>query len=157
MFGPLGAVMRHSRTFGEALDYVSAHTYAHSLAARIWLRRFPEESAVIFVGHDILARSPGKVGEQAIEQILLVGHLVAKEITGGAVRARRVHFRHQPISSPGLYRKYFDCAVFFGQTEDGMCFSERDFAKPIVDTDVRALRDCRSLHRDRVHAASTAA
>lgn len=139
MFGPLGAVMRHSRTFGDALDYVSAHSYAHSLAARIWLRRFPVESAV-FVGHDILLDRLVNRG-QAIEQILLVGHLVAKEITGGVARARRVHFRHQPISSPGLYRKYFGCAVFFGQTEDGMCFSERDFARPIIDTDARALRD----------------
>src|SRR5271156_4696916 len=37
MFGPLGLVMKNSKTFGDALHYVSKHTYAHSLAARIWL------------------------------------------------------------------------------------------------------------------------
>jgi hypothetical protein len=39
MFGPLGLVMKNSTTFGDALDYVRKHTYAHSLAARIWLKR----------------------------------------------------------------------------------------------------------------------
>ena len=30
-FGPLGTVMKNSRTFGDALAYVSEHNYAHSL------------------------------------------------------------------------------------------------------------------------------
>jgi AraC-like DNA-binding protein len=139
LFGPLGTVMRHARTFGDALNYVSAHGYAHSLATRIWLRRFPRERAV-FIGHDILLDQLESQG-QAIEQILLCGHLVAKEITGGLVRARRVHFRHQPTMSPTTYRKYFGCAVFFGQTEDGLCFSERDLARPTIHRDAEAFRD----------------
>jgi AraC-like DNA-binding protein len=76
--------------------------------------------------------------------VLLVGHLVAKEITGGLARARRVHFRHQPVMSQALYRRYFGCAVFFGQTEDGLCFSERDLARPTLATDAKAYRDAAS-------------
>lgn len=147
MFGPLGAVMRNSRTFGEALEYVSRHSYAHSLAARIWLRRFPAEKAV-FVGHDILLDRLESSG-QLIEQLLLIGHLAAKELTGRHARARRVHFRHQPIVSPKLYQKYFGCAVFFGQTEDGVCFSERDFARAIVDTDPGAYQNAASYIENR--------
>jgi AraC-like DNA-binding protein len=133
VFGPLGAVMMNSRTFGEALDYVSSHSAAHSLAARIWLRRWPEQ-AVVFVGHDILLdHAPLK--SQAMEQILLVGHLSAIEITDGGARARKVYFRHQPVSSLKTYRRYFGCEVLFGQQVDGVVYSERDLAAPISTRD----------------------
>jgi AraC-like DNA-binding protein len=133
MFGPLGLVMKNSRTLGDALDYVSKHTYAHSLAARIWVKRSRSRKAV-FIGHDILvSRMPNK--SQAMEQVLLLGHLAAGEITGGHARVRRVHFRHQPVSSRKVYRRYFGCEVRFGQNEDGVVFSERDLASPIIDPD----------------------
>lgn len=135
MFGPLGLVMKNSRTFGEALDYVARHTEAHSLAARIWQKQLPDEKAM-FSGHDILLEGlPNK--SQAMEQILLVGHLAAMEITGGQARVRRVHFRHQPVSPLKTYRRYFGCEVLFGQHEDGVVYSERDLAAPIVNADSR--------------------
>ncbi|WP_165187506.1 AraC family transcriptional regulator [Caulobacter soli] len=133
MFGPLGTVMRNSRTFGEALDYVSRHTAAHSLAARVWLQRWPDHGAV-FAGHDILL-DHAPLRSQGMEQILLVGHLSAIEITDGAARARKIYFRHQPISSPKIYRRYFGCEVLFGQQVDGVVYSERDLAAPIVTRD----------------------
>lgn len=134
MFGPLGLVMRNSRTFGDALNYVSKHAYAHSLAARIWLKRSISEDALL-VGHDILLdRLPNK--SQAMEQILLIGHLAAMEMTGGHARVRRVHFRHQQISPLKVYRRYFGCEVRFGQHEDGIVFHERDLACLIIGPDV---------------------
>lgn len=133
MFGPLGLVMKNSRTFGDALDYVSKHSYAHSPAARIWLKRLPSRK-LVFVGHDILLdRMPDKC--QAMEQIMLLGHLAAVEITGRRARVRKVHFRHQPVSSLRTYRRYFGCAVRFGQGEDGVFFFESDLACPIVHPD----------------------
>lgn len=133
MFGPLGQVMKNSRTFGEALAYVGSHAYAHSLAARIWQKRLPGEEGV-FSGHDILIEGvPGR--SQAIEQIMLVGHLFAMEMTGGHARVRKVHFRHQPISSPRVYRQYFGCEVRFGQNEDGVFYADRDLACPIAAPD----------------------
>jgi AraC-like DNA-binding protein len=135
MFGPLGMVMQNSRTFGDALDYVGSHAHAHSLAARIWLERSRTERTV-FVGHDIvLDRLPNKT--QAIEQILLLGHLAAMEMTGGLTRVRRVDFRHQPVSPLKTYRRYFGCDVRFGQNRDGVVFSERDLARPIIEPDAR--------------------
>jgi AraC-like DNA-binding protein len=133
MFGPLGSVMRNSRTFGEAIAYAGSHNYAHSLGASIWLRRLPDGEGV-FVGHDILLGALANRA-QAIEQILLDGHLTALEITGGHARARRVHFRHQPISPRRAYRRYFGCEVRFGQHEDGVLFFERDLARPITTAD----------------------
>jgi AraC-like DNA-binding protein len=157
MFGPLGLVMKNSRTFGDALDYVSKHTYAHSLAARIWLTR-SRSRKIVFVGHDILLdRMPNK--SQAMEQIMLLGHLAAVEITGGHARVRKVHFRHQPLSPLRIYRRYFGCGVRFGQSEDGVVFSERDLACPIIHPDsqlyqaVTSFIDARfTRHRPPLHA-----
>jgi AraC-like DNA-binding protein len=138
IFGPLGLVMKNSKTFGGAIDYVRGHAHAHSPAARIWLQALPFEQAV-FVGHEILLeRVESK--RQAMEQVLLAGHLAAKEITGGQARARRVDFRHQPLLAPRHYRRYFECEVRFGQSKDGMLFFERDLACPTVDPDARAYR-----------------
>jgi len=133
IYGPLGPVMKNSRTFGEALMYVTTHNYAHSLSARIWLRPCRQEKTV-FSGHDILLdRIPNKT--QAMEQILLLGSLGAMEITGGYVRARKIHFRHQPMSPPEVYRRYYGCEILFGQNEDGVVFSEQDMACPITNPD----------------------
>jgi AraC-like DNA-binding protein len=157
MFGPLGLVMKNSQTFGDALDYVNKNTYAHSLAARIWVKRLRSIQAV-FVGHDILLdRMPNR--SQAMEQLLLVGHFAAMEITDGHARVRKVHFRHQPVSSLPTYRRYFGCEVRFGQNEDGVVFSERDLACPIANPDSQAYRAATSFiaanftrHRPPLHA-----
>lgn len=131
MFGPLGNMMRNSKTFGDALEYVSTHNYAHSLAASIWLMRSRFRKTV-FGGHDILIDGL-QDKRQAVEQILLIGHLTAMEITGAKARARRVHFRHQPISSRKTYRQYFGCEVLFDQNQDGLVFSLQDLACPVIE------------------------
>lgn len=147
MFGPLGAVMKTSRTFGDALRYVSQHMYAHSLAARVWLKHERGERS-LFVGHDILLkRAPEKC--QAIEQILLLGHLAAVDLTGGVARARRVHFRHEPVSPPRIYSRHFGCEVRFGENEDGMLFSEQDLTAPVVAFDEGAYRSATSYIDER--------
>ncbi|MET0269099.1 MAG: AraC family transcriptional regulator [Sphingomonas sp.] len=138
VFGPLGLIMRHSRSFGDALDYVRGHTHAHSPAVHVWRRRLPGGGAV-FMGHDLLLDRV-HARAQAMEQILLLGHLAAIDLTGGHVRARHVHFRHQPVSPPRLYRRYFGCDVSFGQDGDGIIFSDADLARPIVDADAQVHR-----------------
>jgi AraC-like DNA-binding protein len=136
IFGPLGLVMKNSRHFGDALDYAVKHTFAHSPAAQIWLRRYPDDE-MVFCGHDILLDDAGDKA-QAMELLLLAGHLAAMEMTGGQVRARKVHFRHRGVSPRGVYRRYFGCEVLFGQSEDGMYFLEQDLACPIEGADAQA-------------------
>lgn len=96
-----------------------AHGYAHSRAAQVWVRRFPFVKH-IFVGHDILLDG-------------LPHRSRAMDLTGGRARAHRIHFRHLPVSPLRTYRRYFGCSVHFGQNEDGVSFSDRDLASPIVD------------------------
>jgi AraC-like DNA-binding protein len=143
VFGPMGVVMRNSKTFGEALEYVATHCHAHSLAARVRLDR-DEVARSVFSSHEILLeRLPNK--RQAIEQLLLLGHLNALEITGGRARVREVRFRHQPLSAPRAYRRYFGCDVRFDQNEDGVVYGERDLASPIIEADVRLYEQATSF------------
>lgn len=135
VLGPMGAVMKNSNTFGDALRYVANHCHAHSLAARVRLEPDPV-SGKMFVGHEILAdRLPNK--RQIIEQILLLGHLNAMEITGGQARVREVHFRYQRLASRTTYRRYFGCDIRFDQQADGVVFHERDLLCPIVGRDAQ--------------------
>ncbi len=135
--GLLGRIMTSSKTFGDALRFACANNHAHSLAARVWLRPLEREDAV-FAGHDILLEGlPDKT--QALEQVLLIGHLNAIRITGGRARARRVHFRHQPLSPRTTYRRYFGCEVRFEQAEDGLVYTNADLLAPVRNRDARTL------------------
>lgn len=134
--GPFGDAMRNSRTFGEALHFACSHSYAHSLAAGIWLKR-SQSGRNIIAGHDILLdRLPHKA--QAMEYILLVGHLMALGLTHSKVRSRRVLFRHQPLSTAKTYRQYFGCEVRFGQRADAVVYSDADLACALSPPDPEA-------------------
>jgi len=137
--GPLGQVMRNSHTFGDAVRFACEHSNAHSSAARVWQLELAEEGR-LFAGHELLL---GNVAnwEQTIEQVLLLGHLEAMGMTGGYARARRVHFRHEAVSSPEIYRRHFGCEVRFGEPADGLVFSREDFASPILRQNEQAHQD----------------
>jgi AraC-like DNA-binding protein len=153
---PLLQLVEASRTLGEALEQVSAHSNAHSPACAIWLRRAPSGETVT-LGHDILLDGlPQRA--QAMEQILLAAHLVICKIMGGSVRARRICFRHQPISPLRTYRHYFGCEVKFGQQEDAIIFRQRDMACPTARPDEHAFSaaldyiDAQDFGRPPLHA-----
>lgn len=139
IIGPLGEAMRNSRTFGDALEFACEHSNAHSRAARVWLRPVPGED-LVFAAHELLLGNAASRA-QAIEQILLIGHLEAMEMTGGYARARRIHFRHEPVSPRDVYRGRFGCEVRFGEPVDGVAFSPGDLASPILTHSSRVHRD----------------
>lgn len=139
VFGVLGQAMQASRSFGDALAYVEAHCYAHSLASRITVQT-RRRGTLTFVSHDLLVeRNPAPL--QVLEQLMLAGHLGAQALTGGHARVRRVHFRHEPISRLEVYRHHFGCEVRFGQLQDGVFFSESDMACPTIDSDAHILAE----------------
>ncbi len=131
--GALGTIMCNSRTFGEATTHAVAYNYAHSPASRIW-KEATASGRHIFLGHDVLVGAmPNRC--QAVEQLLLLGHLGAIAMTGGKVRAREIHFRHDTLAPLSAYRHYFGSSVRFCCTEDGIAFRAEDMACPILDPD----------------------
>lgn len=143
LYGPLGSIMRNSRTFGEALDYVIQHSSIHSRAARIARFPIPEANGIVFSHEIIVGAFEQKM--QAMEYVLLAGHLGARALTHGKVRARQVLLRHRAVSDPSLYRRAFGCEVLFDQPLDGLIFSHDDLVAPIVGQDP-------ALHADLIAA-----
>ena len=132
--GPITKVMQNSRTLGDALEFVARHSQAHCQAACIYMERDGEGGVV--VGHDILlGRMPFK--SQMVEQFMLLGHLIAVEHTSGFVRARQVRFRHQRVSAPSVYRRYFNCDVCFDQHDDALVYAQADLQRPLENADQR--------------------
>jgi AraC-like DNA-binding protein len=133
VMGPVGVVMKHSETVGQALGYCKKHIHAYSLATRV---RFVPDRAnhKLFLGLEILLDSTPHT-RQVIEHDLLLANLNLIEISGGAARVREVSFRHQPLSPHSVYRAAFGCEVRFGQKADGIVITEQDLLCPIVDPD----------------------
>jgi AraC-like DNA-binding protein len=131
--GPLGAVMRHSGTLGAALDFATSHMHVHSRAARITRRSAPGRRQHLF-SHELLVDHYERQ-DQAIELVILAGHLGAAELTGGRARARQVLFRHQPVAPLAVYRAHFGLEPLFDQPHDGIIFSDADLASPVIDAD----------------------
>ncbi|MCE7796862.1 AraC family transcriptional regulator [Sphingobium sufflavum] len=133
VFGPLGVVMRNAATLGAALRYAATHMQAYSLAGAMPMER-NRESRRVFVGMDFLLDNV-PLCAQAVEQVLLLAHLNAVEITGGRARVRRVYLRYRPVLPLRVYRQYFGCEVLFDQQVNGIVFTEKDMAAPVVDSD----------------------
>lgn len=131
--GPLGEVMRRSGTLGAALDFATSHMHVHSRAARITRTPLPGARQVMF-SHELLVEGFERQ-DQAMELVLMAGHLGALALTGGRARSRRVLLRHQPVSPPATYRARFGCEVEFDQPFDGIVFTDADLACPVVDAD----------------------
>lgn len=130
---PLMRILHNSGTLGEAWEAVTRHSYAHSLAASFRLSHCASDETLM-LGHDILLEGLADK-RQATEQILLVVLLSCRAATAGALRARRVDFRHQPLSPPRTYRRYFGCDVRFGQPSDGIVYGESALHCPIAAPD----------------------
>jgi AraC-like DNA-binding protein len=143
VFGPVAQIMHNARTFGDGLEYVCRHVQAVSMAVRMRLERDPASGAVFSGYHILLDGLPHR--RQAIEQVLLLGHLNAVRSTGGRARVREVRFRHQPLSPLRTYRRYYGCEVRFDQQEDGVVYHPRDLQAPIVDADARAYETAKSF------------
>lgn len=133
IFGPVGSAMASCSNYGEALRFAQTHSYAHSLAVSMWSETLSHEKA-IFAGHEItLDQLPDQ--RQFLEQTLLAGNIAAKLLTDGKTKARRVHMRHEAMSSMRVYHRYFGCDVLFDQPTYGLVFAERDLLHPIISSD----------------------
>lgn len=129
VFGPIGVVMRNSRTFGEALTYVENHIHAYSRAASMRIEQDCSNRTV--ATFEILLDNAANK-RQTIEQVMLLGRDNALEITNRQARVREVRFRHQAISPLSVYRNYFGCEVRFDQPCDAIVFTQDDLDAPVV-------------------------
>lgn len=131
--GPIGVVMKNSKTLGQALGYCAKNIHAYSLATRIRFK--PNRSKhILFIGLDILLQEASEKS-QTIEHALLLANRNVLEITGGEIGARSISFRHAPMGPKSAYSEYFNCEVLFSQEADGIVFTENDLLFQVVRPD----------------------
>lgn len=133
VIGPIGVVMKNSRTVGQALGYCAKHLHAYSLATRIHF--IPDRAQQILLVRLEIILDHVLDTRQVTEHALSLANLNVIDITGGAARVRRVYLRHEALQPPDAYRRAFRCEVLFGQECDGIVFSEADLLCKIADPD----------------------
>src|SRR5690606_37756573 len=127
--GPIGVVMKNSKTLGQAIGYCAKTIHAYSVATRI---RFVPDRAnhkLLVRLEMLLERAPDR--RQAVEHALMLASLNIRELAGGRARVRKVLFMHEPLSSLRTYRQYFDCDVAFGEEAEGLVLTEDDLMCPV--------------------------
>jgi AraC-like DNA-binding protein len=131
--GPLGYVMGNSPTVREAYRYCVEYVQAYSTAAEMSFEEGDSEGSV-FLHHETFLGKPSN-HPQTHERALLLTQLICLNISNGQASAREVWFTHPPLSPLSIYKKYFGCTARFGQSMNGLLFSDGDLDKPIPKAD----------------------
>lgn len=133
--GPIGVVMKNSKTLGQAIGYCAKNIHAYSVATRVRFEPDRANHKLLVRLEILLERAPDK--RQAVEHALMLASLNIRELTGGGARVRKVLFTHEPQASLRVYRQHFNCEVAFGEKADGLILTEDDLMCPVVEPDSR--------------------
>jgi AraC-like DNA-binding protein len=133
--GPVGVVMKNSRTLGQAIGYCAKNIHAYSPATRVRFEPDRANHRLLLRLEIMLEKAPDKC--QAVEHALMLATLNIRELTGGSSRVRRVLFSHAPQLSMQVYRQYFNCEVVFNEKMDGLVLAEDDLVALVVNPDSR--------------------
>ena len=131
--GPIEAVMKNSKTVGEAFRFCSEHINVYSNATQFNLQTQLRQDS-IFAGFEILLDNVGE-HQQAVEHAVMATHLLALDVSNNKTHSQEVWFKDFPLSSPDIYRKHFGCRVLFGQKFNGIFLRKIDLDQHIANPD----------------------
>jgi len=135
--GPIGDLVLHSTTVGEALRSLVLHLHLHDLGAAPVLVRIDAGTALF--GYSVF-----RFGVPALDLVYDtstgITHRVLSILCGPAFRATAIQVSAQGASRSGLYRRHFGCPVRFDSGVSGVVFSSSWLQRPVVGADA-ATRD----------------
>jgi AraC-like DNA-binding protein len=133
VIGPVGVVMKNSKTVGQAIGYCAKHIHAYCLATKV--RHRPDRANhKLFVGLEFLLDQVCDT-RQVVEHALALANFNIIDMTKGAARPRQISFRHEPQMPIRNYVEHFGCEVLLSQPADGLTVTETDLVCPISDPD----------------------
>lgn len=132
VLGPLDVAMRNSPTLGGAFRYCADHVHAYSTATQICFENADDHR--VFMRFEILLSRLSQQ-RQVVEHALALVQHATLAISRGQARAREVWFTHEPLAPMSTYRTHFNASLRFGQSMNGLFFSEEDFDRSVPDTD----------------------
>jgi len=109
--GPLGRVMRHAATLGEALSDFASLQISNSTGGAVYLHRTANDFALGYGVYDAESR----LSPQIHDVVLAVGCNLVAELTGGAVQPGEIHSIRSAPKDLAPYRELGECPVRFGQ------------------------------------------
>ena len=128
---PLDIAVRNSPTLGEAFRYCADHIHAYSPATQLCLEKTDDRR--VFMRFEILVPRLSQQ-RQAIEHALARIQQASFVISRGLVGAREIWFTHEPLAPVSSYRAHLNAALRFGQSMNGLFFSQEDLDRPVPDT-----------------------
>lgn len=130
--GPIGHVMRHSATLGEALHEYVRMQIGNSRGAATYLHKTNGEVAFGYCTY----RNPGSPSPQVQDLAIASGVRIIAEITHNQVRPEEVHIIRPQPASVLPYAGMGGVPVRFGQSQTCMFLSAAAMATPLPDADI---------------------
>jgi AraC-like DNA-binding protein len=131
-FGPLGQLMRHCPTVGEALHSLLQHLQLQDRGAAPLLLRI--ETDCVVLGYSIY-RHGTPADAQIYDGAVAIAHRLMAELCGPSWRPLRVQFSHGRPHSKDAYRRVFGPQVAFDAEVSGIVFDASWLDRPIEGAD----------------------
>ena len=133
--GPVGDVMRHAATLGEALNDFVTFQLGNSTGAAVYLLRSANDVVLGYGVYD----SGGYVSPQLYDLVLAVGHTVIAELTEGAITADELWSIRTEPKDTKPYRGMAQRPILFGQSQTCLVYSaaSMNYALPSANRAVR--------------------
>jgi AraC-like DNA-binding protein len=134
--GPLGEVLRHAGTLGEAIGDFAAFQSRNSTGGAVYLMRADRDVILGYAVYDHSAR----VSSQIYDLVLAVGCNLIAELTGGAVTPDEIVLSRSAPKDLTPYHRLARCPVRFDQHQTGLLLRAASLGLPLPKAD-RALHD----------------
>jgi AraC-like DNA-binding protein len=132
--GPLGSVLRHAATLGDAIAEFAAFQRNNSTGGTVYVMRAQKDVILGYGVYDATA----VISPQIYDLVLAVGCNLIAELTGGAEGPEEIHLSRPQPGDPTPYRRLGGCPVRFGQNQTGLLLrgSTLAFPLPAADSDL---------------------
>lgn len=130
--GPLGHLMRHSPSVGDALRSLLLHLHLYDRGAAPVL--LTSGADCVILGYSIY-RHATPASAQISDAAILIGCHIMRELCGASWRPLHTQFSHGPPESTAVYRRLFRSRVSFNLDVSGMRFPSSVLQRPIEGAD----------------------
>ena len=125
--GPLGQVLRHAATLGEAISEFAAFQARNSTGGAVYLMRAEGDVILGYGVYDASAR----ISSRIYDLVLAVGCTLIAELTGGAEGPEEILVSRAAPADPAPYQRLARCPVRFGQNQTGLLLRASALAFPL--------------------------
>lgn len=125
--GPLGDVMRHAATLGEALAAFTKFQINNSTGGAVYLLRADRDVILGYGVYDVSVSASPYIQDM----VLAVGCNLIAELTQGAVGPDEIFLSRPAPQDPGPYQRLANCPVRFNQVQTGLLLRASKLAYPL--------------------------